>query len=105
MKTFDSFKNEAGFSFKVVDKSILEKTVKRGAYGFKTEEVSTLLGIPANTIRSWVTKGLIEPRIDKADGQGSRIRFDIVNLLQISIINEMSNVGCSISQILSTMIN
>jgi len=66
---------------------------------FSTGEVATMLNASLNEVDYWVRSKLIVPSIRKAAGRGTRRLFDILDLKQAFLIQQLRKVNWKPKQI------
>lgn len=62
---------------------------------FTTFEITKILGLKIDRQKDWLTRGFIEPSIQKATGQGSKNIFSLEDLYLIALFQHLVHKGFS----------
>ena len=63
--------------------------------GFSTPEICRIIGLPSDTLYTWMYTGLITPSITKPQGRGNRAKWSFRDLVAIKTVHQLRQHGVS----------
>ena len=63
--------------------------------GFSTPEICRIIGLPSDTLYTWMYTGLISPSITKPQGRGNRAKWSFRDLVAIKTVHQLRQHGVS----------
>lgn len=74
------------------------KPSKKGA-GYIRKEASEITKIPARTIQFYTDRGFVTPDVAAPKGRGTTRRYSLKNLVELSLVKELSGHGYTLEKI------